>query len=420
VHGTPNPRVPHRMAQRGFALMAILALLTVGILYFVVGQLDAGMARRRQDEVTTQALAQAKEALIAYAITYHDGNAKQVFGYLPCPDIDGDGSGDALASDCGANDDQVVVGLLPYRQLNLDNYRDGAGACLWYIVSGTFKASSTGGMNPALPAPMNWDTQGRLAVLDSAGNTVVAPDDKDGGAAAVIVAVGPPLQTQNRSGDPCAIANAKAVYADYLDGSYTFPGAPGATVQVRQGLSGSTTNNDRLIWITPKEIFGRIKNRNDFGAILNSGIANIQSKLNSKAPLPAGTNVLPANLFKIAEGDSQSDIAFYNNWSNQFRYVACTTVGSYCFTVNNTDTGTTGHCDGVLLFGGADTSGGPRASAPRDINSYFESADAIDLLSNSRFTFTGPSSYDGSTTATKVARAADLGLCLWAGVPPSP
>ena len=36
-------------ANRGFALIALLAILTAGILYFVVGQFDATAAQQRKE-----------------------------------------------------------------------------------------------------------------------------------------------------------------------------------------------------------------------------------------------------------------------------------------------------------------------------------------------------------------------------------
>ncbi len=54
--------------------------------------------------------------MLAYAITYRDTHSDDVFGYLPCPDADGDGSADGLDSSCGGNS-RTVVGLLPYQTL---------------------------------------------------------------------------------------------------------------------------------------------------------------------------------------------------------------------------------------------------------------------------------------------------------------
>ena len=399
----PRAQAPSRVAQQGFALLALLALLTAGILYFLIGHLDTVGERRRQDEATAQALARAKEALIAYALTYRDAHADEVFGYLPCPDANGDGSGDA--GNCGAAA-ETVVGLFPYKQVGLADLRDGSGACLWYAVSASFKAPLT------KPTPMNWDTQGTIRIQDTNGNLLASPDDKYGGVAAVIIAPGPPLPGQNRSANGASLCDAKPIeYASYLDGvpagggpniPYSFPSSanPVTVVLGTPDVTGAK-NNDRLLWITPQEIFDRVKKRNDVANLLNSGMADTQAQLSS-GPLVAANaaHQLPStNPF----GPNTSDHNFYDNWQDQFRYVTCATVDSYCFTVNGAQ------CDGVLLFGGANVNGHPRASTQRSDSNYFESADALALLADTGSTFSGSSAYDGSTVTT---RATDVGLCL--------
>ncbi len=74
--------------EHGAALLIMLVIMVVGALYFVVGQSQTARVRVERDAITAAALAQAKEALIGYAITYSDTHPGEVFGYFPCPDTE--------------------------------------------------------------------------------------------------------------------------------------------------------------------------------------------------------------------------------------------------------------------------------------------------------------------------------------------
>lgn len=124
--------------QRGMALILLLTLLSMGVLYFILVQLESvgkyQLEARQGRSGGSDAIEQARQALIAYAATYRDSNTDQVFGYLPCPDTTGAGE---TASTCGSSD-VAAVGLLPYKTLGLPDLRDAQGDCLWYAVSGAF------------------------------------------------------------------------------------------------------------------------------------------------------------------------------------------------------------------------------------------------------------------------------------------
>lgn len=380
-------RPPPRLRQRGAVLLVFLVLLVLGSLSLLTESLDRIGIEARRAQATWATLNQARDALLGYAATYRDTHSgNPVFGYLPCPDIDGDGSADALDSDCGGTDDKVVIGLLPYRQLGLDDHRDGTGACLWYAVSGTFKASTN------KPAPMNWDTQGRISILDAGGNAAAAPEDGQGGAAAAVIAAGLPLSGQNRSGDPCGIANAKTVYAAYLDGGYAFPADAGATVQLRQGRTGSVSNNDQIAWITPREIFKRVKRRPDFAAHLNALIGELEGSLNAGHPAPQ--NAESKGDKKVGEVPAATSVAatwqnYRDNWRDQFRYAVCDDTGTPCLSVNGSG------CIGVLIFAGERTSGGPRTAAEKaSLASYLDAGNLAAYGSDSP----PPGAFGGGTS----------------------
>lgn len=384
-----------RQNQRGYAMLLTLVFVIMGSLYGIVSQLDAVKARYAQVRNTSESLTLAKEALIAYAATYRDNNPAEGFGYLPCPDSTdksglfppGDGT---AASVCGAAG-QYSIGLLPYKTLGLPDLRDADGNCLWYAVSGAYK-------NSPKSAPLNWDAQGQFAIVDSGGATLTAPDDATGGAAAVVFAPGPPLTTQSRTGSalPCNATPAQvAAFLESTANSFAHGSVKDA--------SGNITGNDQLIWISPREIFDRVRKRSDFAALIASGINNIQARLNNQlASHPAGANQsLPAsNPFS----SNTSDYNFYENWKDHFRYLPCSPLGSYCYTGADALA-----YDGALLFGGSDASGNPRASTARAVANYFESALALAQGSAFQPCSPTPAVFDNATPA---GRAADIALCL--------
>lgn len=417
--GRPAPR-----RQRGFILVFLLALLAMGVLYAVVSRLEATDYRIARAATTADALAQAKAALLGFAATYRDSHPSigvpiEAFGYLPCPDLDGDGSADALDGDCGGTDGQPVIGLLPAKELGLASALDSDGNCLWYAVSGTFKASTS------KPTPLNWDTQGQIEVRSPDNGILAAPDDAGGGAAAVIFSAGPPLAGLPRpaatDATPCGVSptnRANDVFARYLEGYATVTPAPPAarvTGGTVKDANGNVSNNDQIIWITPKEIFARVRARTDFAAYLNGGIANLQAKLSGHlAGYPPDTSHAgDANWLPAANpyGAGTSDRNFYDNWKDHFRYLTCAVAGTYCYTVSGQS------CDGALLFGGQGASGNPRQTSPRLAANYFENdgATAGDgkgglPIITSMSPFTGATAF--SNSPVPASRAADVGLCL--------
>ena len=419
-----------RNSQRGYALIIMIVLLTMGLLYGVVNQLSLVGAKVGRAQGTQAVLLQAKEALIGFAATYRDNNSSEVFGYLPCPDTVGDGQAHPPCGSAGT----TVVGLLPYRTLGLEDLRDSANACLWYVVSGTFKDNLK-------TTPLNWDTQGRITIQDVNGNIVVAPDDASGGGAAVIIAVGRPVNGQNRSTstNTCGTVPSAAQVAAYLDGGYAFPYA--GLVTLTEGSSESSSNNDLMLAVTPKEIFSHIIIRADLknssgttppgqiNALSDSIKLTIekQIQINLKAgTTPTGialpdttggyTTIAGKQIGNIATGltlTSTSDQNYLANWRNQYRYVVCSSLSTPCLDIAGTN------CRAALMLGGRSTTGGPRTTAqnvstPASLNNFFEASKGLDLLNTSSLTFSGNTSYMASTNPI-AAPADDVGICLFPG-----
>ena len=165
--------------------MLMLTILVIGAATLLVSSLSRSGAKIERDRKTLAALAQAKNALISYAITYGDTHSGEVHGFLPCPDNAGGNPEGSAELSCG-KENVSRIGRLPWKALGLTTLRDGNGECLWYAVSGTYKN------NPKADL-MNWDNNGLLEILDANGVTVAQ------NVVAVVFAPGAVLRNQNRA-----------------------------------------------------------------------------------------------------------------------------------------------------------------------------------------------------------------------------
>ncbi|MGH8731302.1 MAG: hypothetical protein ACREVF_06270, partial [Burkholderiales bacterium] len=148
------------------------------------------LVRQNQSQQrTTDALAQAREALIGWSVQRTSSvllpNARP--GELPCPDINPlDGFEDGS---CAAG----AIGRVPWKTLGIPEPKDDAGETLWYAVAGPFRIWSLNG------TVINSDARGDLTVYqDSTASAITTK------AVAVLFTAGAALGTQNR--DPVATA----------------------------------------------------------------------------------------------------------------------------------------------------------------------------------------------------------------------
>ena len=276
--------------QRGIALLILLAIVGMGVIFALVAGLNksANDLARARDQKTYAALAQAKAALIAYAVTYKDthdnpgGNSYTVPGYLPCPDLGSSAYEGQAATTCGA---ALVsaLGRLPWRTLGLDALKDGSGECLWYAVSGTYKSSSVNTVSGSTTSSnmMNWDINGQFDVMDTNGTSFLAGATSDTNAVAVIFAPGSALTGQTRAPvagtTNCGGNYTAAAYLDSANGinnsTLVTPSSPNPLVTDFSSFiagTASTTFNDKLVYITRADIWNAIKKRSDFNNYLRA------------------------------------------------------------------------------------------------------------------------------------------------------
>jgi uncharacterized protein YjlB len=281
MRGLVRTHLPAR--QRGAALLILVAIIGMGVLFALVAGLNksARDLAQARDEKTYAALAQAKAALIAYAVTYKDthdnpaGNSYTVPGYLPCPDLGSSASEGQAASNCGASL-VSVMGKLPWKTLGLDALKDGSGECLWYAVSGTYKNNPNGVSGSTTNSNMmNWDTNGQFNIMDTNGTAFLAGLTPDTAAVAVIFAPGSTLSGQNRTPvagtTNCGGNYTAAAYLETANGinDSVVSGTAGAQSAFIAGTA-SDTFNDKLVYITRADIWNAIKKRSDFNNYLRA------------------------------------------------------------------------------------------------------------------------------------------------------
>lgn len=211
--------------QRGAAMMVMLVIMILGATAFLVSSLSSSALKTARQETNASALAQAKEALLGYAVS----NTTRP-GELPCPDSDDDGAL-TINVDYVGNSCTTLLGRLPWKTLGVTELRDASGEKLWYAVSDPFHANAS--------ATLNSDTAGTITVSGNiADNNVIA----------IVFAPGANLPGQDRSA-----ANINS-YSHYLESVVTeFTAFILSTTDDVQG--GNYSYNDQMILITHDNLF---------------------------------------------------------------------------------------------------------------------------------------------------------------------
>jgi type II secretory pathway pseudopilin PulG len=233
-------------------LLIFSIIIVMAALAYLISGLIPDLSEARRERKSQEALAQARDALIGYALKYREdqraqGQPGQVYGYLPLPDLGSTrnqnlgctNEGCDAANFAGNALNTTVIGRLPWRTLGIGPLRDGQGECLWYAVSGSHQRIQQ-------VAPMNWDTLGQLDVVvaNSSAALVSALANAHERPVVVIFSAGPPLPGQNRSpppspppaGDDVTECGGNYNVANYLD-----PSVPAALGGVTNYLAGTNS-----------------------------------------------------------------------------------------------------------------------------------------------------------------------------------
>ena len=187
------------LRQRGALAMLMALVLALFASAALVSARPPNQAPMPREAVTHQALARAKEALVAFAASRPvDGIVGP--GYLPCPDLDNDGWAESTCGSLSGDTGQERrLGRLPWKTLGLPDLRDADGERLWYAVSSKQKGLLNCETSPGCIDMSPEAALGTITVRDAAGNllhdgtstSLLAPSL--GGALAVVIAPGAPI-----------------------------------------------------------------------------------------------------------------------------------------------------------------------------------------------------------------------------------
>ena len=329
-------------AQHGLALVIFIVVLVLAALAFITNGVSTRVAKLERNKTTVAALARAKQALIAYAVRYSDTHPDNVPGFLPCPDT---GSPEGSGATCG-NQNVSLLRRLPWHELGIEVLRDSSGECLWYAVAGTYKNSPQTDL-------MNWDTNGLIEVVADDGATLLAGGKPENRAVAAVVAPGPAIGGQTRT----KVASANECGGNYVASNYleTRNGVNNALLStIANALSRliagaeSETFNDKIIYITPDEIFEPIRKRKDVQARFEALTSTIAACLGgygelNGSPINIADHRLPwpalVNLTNFNTNPSYDDTAAPARKSGRLPFV-----------VNTSKTATSNQMFGVNLL----------------------------------------------------------------------
>jgi hypothetical protein len=414
--------------------------------------------RLERDKATAEALAQAKEALIGYAITYADNNPNEVFGYLPLPDLGSSrnnimtpGEGYAAGNFAGNSKNLTVIGRLPWRKLGLPPIRDSQGECLWYAVSGSFQDIKKANV-------LNWDSLGHfdtyLSNGTAAGTTSTTGANQAQRPVAIIFSAGGALEGQNRNTsatDTVSTCGGNYDVRNYLDSFNSdaninsivnyFPGATnnatGYAYNLTNASNGSQLSaadlstpknavsgdieviisgspvkiaNDRILTITSEDIFRSVIRRNDFAlqieALLDDPNLRLQVEVGSAATVPvSGAGTKGADNINCNTLSNARNITFCTNWKEMLLLTHLTPASN--ITIDGLPQGI---CSRVLIFGGKRNTTQVRLTVLDKANpaNYLEGQNlAAFAVPNA-----ASSNFSGNTTFNPNNPGADLLRCL--------
>ena len=263
-----NPSISRKPTNRGTALLAFLFLIVIAFsatLIFSLSRVDVEIQQQRK---TSEALAQAKEALIAYAVTVDLSKPGVRPGDLPCPDRNSDGQAETSCGNASGSLQEQRLGRFPWRTLGIAEIRDASGEPIWYAVSNNFK-------NNTRTDVLNSDTPGSITLRGSNGN-ILQDACSDDGVVAVLIAPGTPITRQDGFVQSRQAGNENDP-KHYLDNIATEDNADFADLTagtcspstLRNGFfygpvrssQGNMIANDVIIAITRKEIMTAIEKR---------------------------------------------------------------------------------------------------------------------------------------------------------------
>lgn len=458
--------------NKGFVLIALVALLVVAGLYFFISNLSPELIEARRQEKTAAALVQAREALIGYAVRFREdqlktGTAGVVYGYLPLPDLGNTRNqnvgcteeGCDAANFAGNALNVTVIGRFPWRTLGTGPLRDSNGECLWYAVSGSHQRIHR---NPL----MNWDTLSQLDVVvaNSTAAMVSAVTSAHERPIAVIFSPGPLLPGQDRRAsvtdnvtecggnyvvsnylDPAGGTNLGGI-TNYLAGTNSASGDTSVTNKALSANSNVNRRSDATLWagncppndtspcaivandtgvaVTGDLLFSTLRGSSYFRTDINAMLERMTTCLRDQ--VAAGTGFTPDALTGFTPpadksvgrvpsstcyDDAQNPLGYFSNYRDQV-FIAKPTAGLWTVTVDGVAQAS---CSAALIFGSQRGTGQSRTTtAERNTPSnYLEGGNLTGFTTTGVPAFSGPSLL-AQVSASQTANQ-DIVRCIPAG-----
>jgi len=461
-----------RQDQRGFVLIALIALLAISGLYFFVSSLSPERVQARRQQQTSDALTQAREALIGHAVRFRDeqlatGTAGLVYGYLPLPDLGSSRNNNTGCTEEGCDAANfagnalniTAIGRFPWRTLGTGPLRDAHGECLWYAVSGGHQRIQRG-------SPMNWDTLSQLDVVVANGtvamvSAIASAHDRP---IAVVFSPGPPLTGQDRSTsatDSVSECGGNYVVANYLDPVITtdLAGVTNYLAGSTNSASGDTSATNKLLstggavsrhgdgtlWsgncpandasactvvandtgatITSELLFRTLRGSSYFRTDINSMLERMTNCLRDQ--VAAGTGFTPdaltgftpptdKNVGRIPSNacydDAQNPLGYFSHYQDQL-FVASKIASDFTVTVD----GAAQTCPAALILGSQRGTGQSRSTTTERNTpaNYLEGSNLTGFTTTGALSFAGPSLLEQVSTSQTASQ--DIVRCIPSG-----
>ena len=256
-----------RTAQGGAALLLVMLVILAASSAILVSRFGTVQFEALRASATAESLSEARAALLAYAAAEPELVAGAPVR-LPCPDLDGSGGfapGEAHASACGTAG-EAMLGRLPWRTLGLAAIKDASAACLWYAVSGDFKAAGA-----ASAELLNPDTAGDFRVFDAEDGSLLVGSTAGSRPVALVFAAGSPLPGQRRvsaADGGCGTTDDAAQFLDAVAllgvDNAAVSGIPDTLQDFVSGRGADSAITDRLLMIRRSELADIVNGRDDY------------------------------------------------------------------------------------------------------------------------------------------------------------
>ena len=324
--------------QKGLVVIIFTIIIALASTVYLMHVYSPDQFKNNQNEKTLQALASAKQALLAYAtedvttayrsppfLRCEDRNLNGLIdigdvpyepkgcncedncsrpGDLPCADKDNLGEAKTACSVTNFR-----FGRFPWKTLGSDDLRDGTGERLWYAVSNQYISNKR-------VLPMNSQTPGGIS-LNNANGELVNNAEIGNGVVAVLVAVQEPLIRYELNGTKTAQIRSSLNVNDpihYLEvvqnednanfGELTKNGFISGIIKVLQNNHPVIISNDIVLPIYQSEVAGLSKT-----IVLNEVAKALKNDTNI-LPSPTKTNEPSCEaLTEIVEGFCEADTA---------------------------------------------------------------------------------------------------------------